>query len=249
MSLLIKNNNKKSSSSTIAKTKTTIAAAPIRTRATTLHKYPTIKAAKATTSKRNSTSALVLSASVEATSNVEAVSSASSSAISLFSLMEQPVELTHQQQLTSGAGRKVFRTMPSFKIMSYQNFIALLTVLVCGLVTVNGLKCYMCGQYNEGVGSITPCLNYSEQYAHLYLKECSKKSEKYCVKYVSELSIVRDCATECAEKEIWETQTYCCTEDGCNGSNTIEASAVVIMLPLVIYIVNEIMNIIKQQRR
>ena len=78
---------------------------------------------------------------------------------------------------------KIFRTtvMPSFKIMSYQNIIALLTVLVCGLVTVNGLKCYMCGQYNEGVGSITPCLNYSEQYAHLYLKECSKKSEKYCV--------------------------------------------------------------------
>ena len=81
-------------------------------------------------------------------------------------------------------GHKIFRTttaMPSFKIMSYQNIIALLTVLVCGLVTVNGLKCYMCGQYNEGVGSITPCLNYSEQYAHLYLKECSKKSEKYCV--------------------------------------------------------------------
>lgn len=73
------------------------------------------------------------------------------------------------------------RTTPSFKIMSYQSIFALLAVLVCGLVSVNGLKCHMCGQYNEGVGSITPCLNYSDQYAHLYLKECSKKSEKYCV--------------------------------------------------------------------
>lgn len=49
--------------------------------------------------------------------------------------------------------------------------------------------------------------------------------------------------------EIWETQTYCCTEDGCNGSSTIEASAVVVMLPLVMYIVNEILNIMKQQNR
>uniref|UniRef100_A0A1I8Q472 Uncharacterized protein n=1 Tax=Stomoxys calcitrans TaxID=35570 RepID=A0A1I8Q472_STOCA len=78
---------------------------------------------------------------------------------------------------------KVFstRTMPSLKIMSYQHIFALLTVLLFGLASVNGLKCHMCGQYNEGVGSITPCLNYSDQYAHLYLKECSKKSEKYCV--------------------------------------------------------------------
>ncbi|XP_023308844.2 uncharacterized protein LOC111690571 [Lucilia cuprina] len=257
MSLLIKNNNKKSSLSlTSTKTKTTIATGLTRTKAITLHKYPTIKAA---TTTNTTTSAPLLSPSsvVEASSNIDAVSSSTSSAkISLFSLIEHPVELEKLTTATSsaaleksGSGRKVFRTMPSFKIMSYQNFIALLTVLVCGLVTVNGLKCYMCGQYNEGVGSITPCLNYSEQYAHLYLKECSKKSEKYCVKYVSELSIVRDCATECAEKEIWETQTYCCTEDGCNGSNTIEASAYVIMLPLFIYIVNEIMNIIKQQRR
>ncbi|XP_017478614.1 PREDICTED: uncharacterized protein LOC108368284, partial [Rhagoletis zephyria] len=66
-------------------------------------------------------------------------------------------------------------------LMSYQNMLVMLAVLVCGLATVNGLKCHMCGQYNEGVGSITPCLNYSDQYAHLYLKECSKKSEKYCV--------------------------------------------------------------------
>lgn len=77
--------------------------------------------------------------------------------------------------------------MGAGNLMSYQNMLVMLTVLVCGLATVNGLKCNMCGQYNEGVGSITPCLNYSDQYAHLYLKECSKKSEKYCV--VSETPI------------------------------------------------------------
>ncbi|XP_037943611.1 uncharacterized protein LOC119676443 [Teleopsis dalmanni] len=83
---------------------------------------------------------------------------------------------------TSTATNQRARAMaPATRIMSYQNCIALLALLLCGLATVDGLKCHMCGQYNEGVGSITPCLNYSEQYAHLYLKECSKKSEKYCV--------------------------------------------------------------------
>ncbi|XP_073818257.1 uncharacterized protein [Musca autumnalis] len=138
----------------------------------------------------------------------------------------------------------------SFKIMSYrQSIFALLAVLLCGLVGVDGLKCQMCGQYNEGVGSITPCLNYSEQNAHLYLKECSKKSEKYCVKYVSELSIVRDCATECSEKEIWETQTYCCTEDGCNGASNMEFSTLVLMVPIVTYICQAIWNVLKEQKR
>ncbi|XP_017848323.1 uncharacterized protein LOC108603756 [Drosophila busckii] len=111
-------------------------------------------------------------------------------------------------------------------------------ILICGssFGLVEGLKCYMCGQYNEGVGSITPCTNYSKEIEHLYLKECTKKSEKYCVKYVSELSIVRDCATECAEKDIWETQTYCCKEDGCNSGGTLEYSIVLLTLPILSYI-------------
>ncbi|KAH8295322.1 hypothetical protein KR018_009990 [Drosophila ironensis] len=96
----------------------------------------------------------------------------------------------------------------------------------------DGLKCHMCGQYNEGVGSITPCTNYTKEIAHLYLKECTKKSEKFCVKYVSELSTVRDCATECVEKEIWETQTYCCTEDGCNSGTQLAYSVVLLILPI-----------------
>ena len=144
-----------------------------------------------TTSKitSSSSSLTALTPVLQATSNINVGNT-------LFSTLSTTITATatgssaevDAEVKSSGAaktvGHKIFRTttaMPSFKIMSYQNIIALLTVLVCGLVTVNGLKCYMCGQYNEGVGSITPCLNYSEQYAHLYLKECSKKSEKYCV--------------------------------------------------------------------
>ncbi|KAL5289608.1 hypothetical protein ACFFRR_009585 [Megaselia abdita] len=89
---------------------------------------------------------------------------------------------------------------------------------------VNGLKCHMCGQYNEGGGSITPCLNYSDVQASNFLKECTKPTDKYCVKYVSELAPVRDCATDCTEKEVWQSRTFCCTEDGCNSSNIIHLS-------------------------
>ncbi|XP_034662853.1 LOW QUALITY PROTEIN: uncharacterized protein LOC117897885 [Drosophila subobscura] len=111
----------------------------------------------------------------------------------------------------------------------------LVAIVLCSgsLGVADGLKCHMCGQYNEGVGSITPCTNYTKDIAHLYLKECTKKkkSEKYCVKYVSELSTVRDCATECLEKEIWETQTYCCTEDGCNSGTHLAYSVILLTLP------------------
>ncbi|KAL7306992.1 hypothetical protein TKK_0000742 [Trichogramma kaykai] len=41
---------------------------------------------------------------------------------------------------------------------------------------VQGLNCYQCGQYNDGVGSITPCINYTAT----QLKECPKTSE-YCI--------------------------------------------------------------------
>lgn len=45
----------------------------------------------------------------------------------------------------------------------------------------DALKCYQCGQYNDGVGSITPCLNYSAPLAHLHLKECPRSSDKFCI--------------------------------------------------------------------
>ncbi|KYM95143.1 hypothetical protein ALC62_14254, partial [Cyphomyrmex costatus] len=40
----------------------------------------------------------------------------------------------------------------------------------------HGLRCYKCGQYNEGVGSITPCINYT---SHM-LMECPP-SDAWCI--------------------------------------------------------------------
>jgi len=57
----------------------------------------------------------------------------------------------------------------------------LVLLLVFTIASTNGLQCYQCGQFNDGVGSITPCLNYSETTAHLHLKECPGKGDKFCV--------------------------------------------------------------------
>lgn len=54
-------------------------------------------------------------------------------------------------------------------------------ILSCVLYSANALQCYQCGQYNDGVGSITPCLNYSEHLAHLHLKDCPRASDKFCI--------------------------------------------------------------------
>lgn len=59
--------------------------------------------------------------------------------------------------------------------------LCLVILLVLMIVSTNGLQCHICGQFNDGVGSITPCLNYTETNAHLHLKECPRKSDKFCV--------------------------------------------------------------------
>ncbi|CAB0029419.1 unnamed protein product [Trichogramma brassicae] len=51
---------------------------------------------------------------------------------------------------------------------------------------VQGLNCYQCGQYNDGVGSITPCINYTAT----QLKECPKTSE-YCIVQSSQKPVQR----------------------------------------------------------
>ncbi|KAM8703960.1 hypothetical protein ACLKA7_008565 [Drosophila subpalustris] len=68
------------------------------------------------------------------------------------------------------------------------------------------------------------------------------------VKYVSELSTVRDCATECVEKEIWETQTYCCTEDGCNSGGHLNYSIVLLTFPFFNIILSILLNYLKARR-
>lgn len=60
------------------------------------------------------------------------------------------------------------------------------TILACivmaSVIAVgHTLQCHQCGQYNDGVGSITPCLNYTDQSAHLYLKDCPRSSDKFCI--------------------------------------------------------------------
>ncbi|XP_015523028.1 lymphocyte antigen 6G [Neodiprion pinetum] len=111
-------------------------------------------------------------------------------------------------------------------------FYARITILLlCGLCigTTQGLNCFICGMYNDGVGSITPCLNYTAQ---MHLNECPTVSS-WCIKYVSEGSIVRDCVPECQQKESWSTKTYCCREDGCNsapGSSSSTSSAIMCAL-------------------
>jgi len=47
---------------------------------------------------------------------------------------------------------------------------------MCVAGVAHGIRCYKCGQYNEGVGSITPCINYT---SHM-LMECSS-SDEWCI--------------------------------------------------------------------
>ncbi|XP_045780749.1 uncharacterized protein LOC123877863 [Maniola jurtina] len=78
-----------------------------------------------------------------------------------------------------------------------------------------GIKCWQCGQYSDGVGSITPCNNRSAA----RLNQCPPDA-KYCIKYVSELTVVRDCVPTCSEKEWWGARTFCCETDECNSAFT-----------------------------
>ncbi|XP_018327609.1 uncharacterized protein LOC108738614 [Agrilus planipennis] len=103
----------------------------------------------------------------------------------------------------------------------------ILVIVFFGIVTASvALKCWQCGQYNDGVGSITPCINRS----HTVLKECPQIDQTYCIKYVSEGSLVKDCVAHCVEKETWGTKTHCCKEDGCNSSWTTESENPITLL-------------------
>ncbi|XP_063237808.1 uncharacterized protein LOC134539581 [Bacillus rossius redtenbacheri] len=102
----------------------------------------------------------------------------------------------------------------------------LVLALLCScVVPSSGISCYMCGQYTDGVGSITPCLNLTAA----NLKECPE-SANFCIKYVSEGSVVRDCVEQCTEKEAWGTKQYCCAEHGCNSAPRRSQSAALLSL-------------------
>lgn len=65
--------------------------------------------------------------------------------------------------------------------MAINRYILIAVSLSTLCVMANALKCYQCGQYNDGVGSITPCLNYTEQSAPLHLKACPRSSDVHCI--------------------------------------------------------------------
>ncbi|XP_030749238.1 uncharacterized protein LOC115877216 [Sitophilus oryzae] len=66
------------------------------------------------------------------------------------------------------------------------------------------------------VGSITPCINDT----YMQLRDCPLREINFCIKYISEGTIVRDCVPRCTEKDNWDwnSRTFCCQEDGCNAA-------------------------------
>lgn len=89
----------------------------------------------------------------------------------------QKKKLNNSSGLVSRAHQRINRiTMQSNHIM-----INTLCNIIIFVSVSSALKCYQCGNYNDGVGSITPCTNYSESIAHLYLRDCQNPSDMFCV--------------------------------------------------------------------
>ncbi|XP_060529674.1 uncharacterized protein LOC132704049 [Cylas formicarius] len=98
------------------------------------------------------------------------------------------------------------------------------------VVSVTSLQCFHCGLYNDGVGSITPCINET----YMTLKPCPHRESNFCIKYTSEGTIVRDCVEKCVEKEDWGSKTYCCMEDACNSSHHPLFSSALVVFPVMV---------------
>ncbi|KAI8423342.1 hypothetical protein MSG28_014356 [Choristoneura fumiferana] len=61
-------------------------------------------------------------------------------------------------------------------------------------------------------------------------------SLKQFIKYVSEMTIVRDCVPTCSEKEFWGARTFCCSRDACNtGAAPAPLAAAICAAALVLY--------------
>ncbi|CAK1594460.1 unnamed protein product [Parnassius mnemosyne] len=108
--------------------------------------------------------------------------------------------------------------------MMSTRLLATIGVLLTLVAAGSSIKCWQCGQYSDGVGSITPCNNKSAT----RLAECPPAA-KYCIKYVSELTVVRDCVPTCTEKEWWGARTFCCESDECNSAFTQMPTTVTIV--------------------
>lgn len=70
-----------------------------------------------------------------------------------------------------------FTKLSSYRKMGVVANCLLLICTSCFFVAIVALKCHQCGQYNDGVGSITPCINSS----YMQLKDCPSLDHRYCI--------------------------------------------------------------------
>ncbi|XP_050310484.1 uncharacterized protein LOC126746327 isoform X2 [Anthonomus grandis grandis] len=112
------------------------------------------------------------------------------------------------------------------------NYIPVWCTLLGMASTGWALQCFKCGQYNDGVGSITPCINDT----YMKLEDCPRRDMNYCIKYMSEGTVVRDCVVKCTEKDNWDwnSRTFCCTEDACNSAHPLLAPLLLLLLTLLL---------------
>lgn len=57
---------------------------------------------------------------------------------------------------------------------------AIVVVMAALIGMTSALRCYQCGQYHDGVGSITPCFNTTPTLP-VFLKDCPRSSQKFCI--------------------------------------------------------------------
>ncbi|GIY20241.1 uncharacterized protein CEXT_386731 [Caerostris extrusa] len=68
------------------------------------------------------------------------------------------------------------------------------------------------------------------------LKECRSK-DKYCLKYLNEGIVVRDCVYECTPGVHELSEFFCCEEDGCNTAPTPKRPEWTIFLMGIVHLV------------
>lgn len=88
------------------------------------------------------------------------------------------------------------------------NYSIVIVLITSAVVVSNALQCFQCGQYNDGVGSITPCLNYSDHLAHLHLKDCTRSSDKYCIVSIAKYNQQQKKNCNCLLSIIYSVRSY-----------------------------------------
>ncbi|CAH2097241.1 unnamed protein product [Euphydryas editha] len=71
--------------------------------------------------------------------------------------------------------------------MSSTSRVAIVGILLALVAIAAGIKCWQCGQYSDGVGSITPCNNRSAA----RLNQCPPDA-KYCISFILEFLVLTE---------------------------------------------------------